>query len=152
MLDHDPNPDDIAAFLGRLKPALDERDVGLKGITTDGSSRYPDPIRTVFGEVPHQLCTFHVLKAWTKGILKAVARARERWATSKPKFKRGRRSSQEKAARRLARKSTYLQQQISDVFQDRCLFVTRRLTPSERKRLWYITRGLPQWRTLREIM
>ncbi len=150
--DHDPNPDDSDAFLGRLKTAVDERDLVRKGITTDGSSRSPDPIRTVFGEVPHQLCPFPVIKAWTKGLLQAVARARERWATSKPKFKRGRRSSQEKAARRLARQSTYLQQNISDVCQDRCLCVTRRRTPSERQRLLSIPRGGPQWRTLRESM
>src|SRR2546428_8101064 len=36
VLDHDPNHDDITAFLGRLKTALDERDWALKGITTDG--------------------------------------------------------------------------------------------------------------------
>jgi hypothetical protein len=33
VLDHDPNHDDIAAFLGRLKTALDERTLTLKGIT-----------------------------------------------------------------------------------------------------------------------
>jgi Transposase len=152
VLDHDPNHDDIVAFLGRLKTALDDRDLVLQGITTDGSSLYPDPIRKVFGEVPHQLCTFHVIKELTKGILKAVARERERLAKSKPKLKRGRPSSKDKAARRLARKSKDIQQKISDLFQDRFLFVTRRLTPSERKRLLYITRGLPQLRTLREIM
>jgi hypothetical protein len=152
VLDHDPNHDDIVAFLGRLKTALDDRDLVLQGITTDGSSLYPDPIRKVFGEVPHQLCTFHVIKELTKGILKAVARERERLAKSKPQLKRGRPSSKDKAARRLARKSKYTQQKISDLFQDRFLFVTRRLTPSERKRLLYITRGLPQLRTLREIM
>ena len=123
------------AFLGRLKTALDERDLTLKGITTDGSALYPEPIRTVFGEVPHQLCTFHVIKELTKGVLKAVATERERLAKSKPKLKRGRPSSKDKAARRLARKSKAMQQKISDLFQDRFLFVKRRLTPSERKRL-----------------
>jgi hypothetical protein len=150
--DHEPNHDDIAAFLGRLKTAVDDRDLVRKGSTTDGSSLSPDPIRKVFGEVPHQLCTFHVIKAWTKGLWKAVARARERLAKSKPKFQRGSLSSKEKAARRLARKSKYIQQKISDLFQDRFLFVTRRLTPSERKRLLYITRGLPPLRTLRESL
>jgi Transposase len=152
VLDHDPNHDDIAAFLGRLKTALDDRDLVLQGITTDGSSLYPDPIRTVFGDVPHQLCTFHVIKELTNGILKAVARERERLAQSKPKIKRGRPSSKDKAARRLARKRKSIQQKISDLFQDRFLFVKRRLKPSERKRLLYITRGWPQLRTLREIM
>ena len=38
------------------------------------------------------------------------------------------------------------------MFQDRYLFVKRRLKPSERKRLLFITRGLPQLRKLRELM
>jgi hypothetical protein len=152
VLDHDPSHDDITAFLLRLKTALDERDLELKGITTDGSALYPDPIREVFGEVPHQLCTFHVLKELTKGVLRAVAAERARLTKSKPKLKRGRPSSKEKAARRLARKSKLIQQKISDMFQDRFLFVKRRLTQSERKRLLHITRGLPQLRKLREIM
>jgi len=131
---------------------LDERGLPLKGITTDGSQLYPEPIRTVFGEGPHQICTFHVIKELTKGILKAVAKEREHLAKSKPKFKRGRPSSTDKAARRLARKSKAIQQKISDLFAHRFLFVQRRLTPSERKRFVCITRGLPQLRTLREIM
>ena len=45
-----------------------------------------------------------------------------------------------------------MQQKIRDVFQDRFVFVTRRLTPSEHKRCVRITRGLPQLRTLRESM
>jgi len=52
----------------------------------------------------------------------------------------------------VARTNKAMQQKISDLFQDRFLFVKRRLKPSERKRLVHITRGLPQWRTLREIM
>src|SRR5467141_2524803 len=152
VLDHDPNHDDITAFLGRLKTALDDRDLVLKGITTDGSSRYPDPIRTVFGEVPHQLCTFHVIKELTQGVLKAVAKERERLTKSKPKLKRGRPSSKEKAARRLVRKSKQIQEKISDLFQHRFLLVKRRLKPSERKQFLHITRGLPHLRKLREIM
>ena len=152
VLDHDPTHDDIEAFLGRLKTALDERELTLQGITTDGSQLYPEPIRKVFGDVPHQLCTFHVIKDLTKGVLKAVATERERLAQCKPKVKRGRPSLKDKAARRCARKSKDIQQKISDLFQDRFLFVKRRLKPSERKRLMHITRGLPHLRKLREIM
>jgi len=152
VLDHDPCHDDIDAFLGRLKAALDERNVALKGITTDGSALSPEQIRTVCGEVPHQLCPFHGIKELTKGILRAVASERERLATSKPTLQRGRPSPKEKAARRLARKSTSMQETISDVFQDRFLFVTRHLTRSKRTRLLSITRGLPQRRKRREIM
>ena len=70
VLDHDPNHDDIRAFLGRLKTALDTRDLKLLGITTDGSSLYPEPLAEVFSGVPHQLCQFHVIKEITKGVLK----------------------------------------------------------------------------------
>ena len=151
-LDHDPNHDDIEAFFRRLQTALDERDLALKGITTDGSALSPAPIRTVFGAVPHQLCTFHVIKELTQGVLKAVAKERDRLAKSKPKVKRGRPSSTDKAARRVARTNKAMQQKISDLFQDRFLFVKRRLTRSERHRYMHITRGLPQVRKLREIM
>ncbi len=152
VLDHDATHTDIEAFLGRLKTALDERGLALKGITTDGSALYPEPIRIVFGDVPHQLCPFHMLKDLTQGVLKAVAQERERLARSKPQGKRGRPSSTEQAARRRARKRKSLQQKISDVFHDRFLFVKRHVKPSERKRLLHMTRGLPHLRKLREIM
>ena len=152
VLDHDPTHDDITTFLGRLKSALVDRGLALQGITTDGSSLSPEPIRTVFGEVAHQICTFHVLKELPQGILSAVAAERNRLAKSKPKLKRGRPASKDKVARRLARQSKQIQEQIRGLFQDRFLFVKRRLKPSERKRLVHITRGLPQLRKLREIM
>jgi hypothetical protein len=152
VLDHDPDHDDIRAFLGRLKTALDTRDLKLLGITTDGSSLYPEPLAEVFSGVPHQLCQFHVIEEITKGVLKAGAKARERLAPFKPKLKRGRPLSKDKEARRRARKSKDIQQKISDLFQERYLFVRRYLKASERKRLLYITHGLPQLRKLRELM
>jgi Transposase len=152
VLDHDPTHEDITAFLGRLKRALVDRGLALQGITTDGSALYPEPIRTVFGAVSHQICTFHILKELTQGILSAVSAERRRLAKSKPKLKRGRPSSKEKAARRLARKSKRMQEKISALFQGRFFFVKRHLKPSERKQLLHITRGLPQLRKLREIM
>src|SRR2546428_7065820 len=45
VLDHDPDHDDIRAFLGRLKAALTARDLTLVGITTDGSAVYPGYLR-----------------------------------------------------------------------------------------------------------
>jgi hypothetical protein len=152
VLNHDPTHDDITAFLGRLKSALADRGLKLQGITTDGSPLYPEPIRTVFGTVSHQICTFHILKELPQGILSAVSAERRHLAKSKPKLKRGRPSSKEQAARRLARKSKRMQEKISDLFQGRFLFVKRHLKPSERKQLLHITRGLPQLRKLREIM
>src|SRR2546422_3121197 len=119
VLDHDPTHDDITAFLGRLKTALAERALTLQGITTDGSALYPEPIRTVFGDVAHQICPFHVLKELTQGILSAVAAERNRLAKSTPTLQRGRPASKDKVARRLARQSKQIQEKIHDVFQDR---------------------------------
>jgi len=131
---------------------LANRNFVLKGITTDGSALSPAPIRQVFGEVPHQLCTFHVLKELTQGVLTAVAKERERLAKSNPPLGRGRPSSQDKTVRRLAWKSKASQQKISDVFRERFLFVKRRLTQAERKRFLHLTRGWSPLRKLREIM
>ena len=152
VLDHDPTHDDITPFFERLKSALSDRELTLQGITTDGSPLYPEPIRTVFGDVPHQICTFHVLKELTQGVLRAVAAERQRLVQSKPKLKRGRPSSKDKVARRLARKSKTIQDKISSLFQGRFLFVKRHLKPSERRQLLQITRNLPQLRKLRDIM
>jgi hypothetical protein len=151
VLDHEPTHPDITTFFGRLKTALTERDLVLQGITTDGSPLYPEPIRMVFGDVVHQICTFHVLKELTHGILRAVA-AERRVAHSKLKLPRGHPSSKDKKARRVARKSKQMQEKISALFQGRWLFVKRRLTPREHRQLLSITRGLPQVRKLREIM
>jgi hypothetical protein len=44
---------------------------------TDGFALYPEPISGVFGDVPHQLCEFHVIKELTKAVLRAVAKVRK---------------------------------------------------------------------------
>ena len=74
VLDHNPTRRDIEAFSRHFHTALEARGLSLKGITTDGSSLYPGAIATVFGDVPHPLCTFHVLKEVTKAVLSAVAK------------------------------------------------------------------------------
>jgi hypothetical protein len=150
VLDHDPTHDDIRAFLGRLKGALEERDLTLAGITTDGSDLYPKPIQEVFGEVPHQICQFHVVAELVKAVLGAVAKVRKQLSNSKPKLGRGRPSS--KRAKKAARRRKRIDRKVGDLYRHRHLFVKRRLTPAERKTLRRITRGLPPLRRLREIM
>ena len=78
VLDHDPNHDDIRVFLGRLKTALVVRGLALCGVTTDGSALYPEPLLEVFGDVPHQICTFYIVAEVSKAVLGAVASARKR--------------------------------------------------------------------------
>jgi hypothetical protein len=149
-LDHAPAHTDITAFLRRFQMALPLRSRTLRGVTTDGSLLYPEPLRAVFGEIPHQICEFHILKELTKAILRAVATVRKELAARKPRNKRGRPSTP--AAKRTVRHWERLQQKIGELFAHRYLFVQHDLTPAERRTLHAITRGLPQLRRLRAIM
>jgi hypothetical protein len=150
VLDHDPTHDDIREFFSAFATALDARGLVLEGITTDGSPLYPQPIAEVFPGVRHQVCEFHVLAEITKAVLHAVARVRKELARQKERLGRGRPRSKE--AKRAARRNARLQNKIGDLYEHRHLLVAHHLTPAQRKTLQRITRGLPQLRTLREIM
>jgi len=150
VLDHDPDHKDLTAFFQRFRMALQLRGLVLRGVTTDGSPLYPEPLQAVFGEVPHQICEFHILKELTKATLQAVATVRKDLAARKPTLKRGRPSTP--AAKCAVRQGERLQQKIGDLFGHRYLFVQHDLTPAERRTLQHITRGLPQLRTLRTVM
>src|SRR2546430_13535054 len=150
VLDHDPTHADIRAFLGRLQTALSARDLILFGGTTDGSALYPEPLREVFGEVPHQICEFHIVAEVVKAVLGAVASARKGLAATQPKLPKGRPRTQ--AAKAAARKKKQLAAQRAALFTHRSLFVQHHLSKRERKTLWRITRDLPQLRTLRALM
>ena len=119
-------------------------------VPTDGSPLYPEPLHEVFGDVPHQICEFHILKELTKAILRAVAQVRKQLAERKPPAKRGRPATA--AAKQAVRQRQRLQQKIADLFEHRYLFVQHELTSAERRTLQKISRGLPQLRTLRELM
>jgi hypothetical protein len=68
VLDHDPTHDDIRVFLRRLHTALAARNLTLCGVTTDGSALSPVPLAEVCGDVPHHLCTFHVVAEVCKAV------------------------------------------------------------------------------------
>jgi len=110
---------------------------------------YPLPITEVFGEVPHQVCEFHVIKELTQAILRAVAQVRKQLKTSMPDLGRGRPSGK---TRKIARRRKQLESKIADLFTLRHLFVKHHLTPAEKKNLRRITGGLPHLRSLRAIM
>ena len=150
VLDHDPTHEDIRAFLGRLKTALVARGLTLCGVTTDGSALYPEPLREVFGKVPHQICQFHIVAEVVKAVVGAVASARKSLAAQQPKLRQGRPSTP--AAKQAVRTKKRLEAQRAGLFTHRYLFVQRHLNTTERKTLWRITRNLPQLRTLRTLM
>ena len=89
VLDHPPAHGDIRAFFQRFQAALASRGLTLRGITTDGSELYPQPIFEVFGAVKHQVCRFHILAELNKAVLRAVAQVRKYLAAQKPKLPRG---------------------------------------------------------------
>jgi len=150
VLDHDPDHQDIAAFFHRFRMALRLRGLKLQGVTTDASPLYPEPLQEVFGDVPHQICEFHIIKELTKAILRAVAQVRKKLAAQKPAGQRGRPTTT--AAKRIARRRQRLQQKVAELFEHRHLFVQHDLTPTERRALHTITRSLPQLRMLRDLM
>jgi hypothetical protein len=150
VLDHSPSHKDIVTFFRRFQADLKKRDLKVKAITTDASPLYPEPIATVFGKIPHQLCEFHILKELTKVVLRAVAGVRKALAAQKPALGRGRPKGNK--AKLAARKRKALQQKISDLFEHRHLFVRHHLTTCERETFRRLTRGQPQLRTLRHLM
>ena len=149
VLDHTPNQTDIQDFFRCFQAVLQTRHLVVKGITTDGSALYPAPLRAVFGNVPHQLCEFHILRDINQAVLSAVAQVRKSLATRKPKVGRGRPTP---ITRKLVQQRQRLEQKMADLFPHRHLFVQRQLTAAEQDTLHRISRGLPQLRALREIM
>jgi Transposase len=150
VLNHNPDHKDITKFFQRFRMALRLRGLKLRGVTTDGSPLYPEPLQAVFGKVPHQICEFHIIKELTKAILRAVAKVRKKLAADKPAAQRGRPATLQ--AKRAVHKRERLQQKIGALFEHRYLFVEHDLTAAQRRTWQRITRGLPQLRTLRAIM
>lgn len=150
VLDHDPDHADITKFLHRFRMALRLRSLKLLGITTDASPLYPKPLLEVFGDVPHQICEFHIIKELNTAILGAVAQVRKKLAAQRVPGKRGRPTTP--VEKRAAKKRKRQQDRIGKLFEHRYLFVQHDLTAAERRTLLTITRGLPLLRTLRDIM
>jgi hypothetical protein len=149
VLDHSPKAQDIVKFLKPFRKELDNRGLKVCGITTDGSPLYPKPLALLFNGVPHQICSFHVIKELTLSILHALAKVRKEMKAKLPPLPRGR---PRKARRRRVQQILREQKRINELFEHRYLFVTHHLTESQRRTLRRITRGLPQLRVLREIM
>lgn len=138
----------MIAFFGRFQNILQGRQLTVQGITTDGSALYPAAIRTVWGNLPHQICQFHILHDLNQAILRAVAQVRKQLTAQQPKLGRRRPKANQ---RKLVQKRQRLQQKIADLFEHRYLFVQHHLTDAERATLQHITRGLPHLRVLRQI-
>jgi hypothetical protein len=143
VLDHDPTRADILWFLARLKEAIATRGGVVRGITTDGSPLYPLPITLVFGAVPQQVCEFHILKELTKAVLHVLARVRKRLAAAAPPLPRGRPKSTPEAQQRY-RRAKALRERVTELFDERHLFVGHHLSVAQRQTLRRLLRGQAQ--------
>lgn len=149
VLDHAPTQDDVRAFLAEFKGQLDRRGLRVCGITTDGSSLYPQVLKELWPQARHQVCEFHVLKEITTAVLHALAGLRKEMAAQIPKQPRGRPSKERQGrAWLIARRK----REVAELFEHRYLFVRHHLSPAEQKQLRNLMRGRPQLRALRKIM
>jgi hypothetical protein len=151
VLDHDPTHKDIRRFLRRLKAAILARAGCVRGVTTDGSPLYPDPLAEVFPGVPHQVCEFHILKELILVVLRVIARMRRRLAQEAPKLPRGRPPSDPESQRKV-RRAKRIGRRVAELFKHRHLFVRHHLSPAQRRQVQRLCRGQRQLRAVREIM
>jgi hypothetical protein len=151
VLDHDPTRFDILLFLARLQEQLMARRLTALGITTDASPLYPRPIPLALGDIPHQVCEFHILKELTKAVLRVLAQIRKRLTEQKPKRPRGRPPNTAEG-QRLHGQAQAIQQRVSALFEHRHLFVRHHLSAAERALLRRLAGPDRRLRTLRAIM
>jgi hypothetical protein len=151
VLDHDPTQADIVWFLARLNDHISARGQAVLGITTDASPLYPRPLALVLGNIPHQVCRFHILKELTKAVLRVLARLRKQLAAQAPTLPRGRPKTTPEG-QRLHRQAQAIQGRVSALFEHRHLFVRHHLTAAERATLQRLVRYGRPLRALRAIM
>jgi hypothetical protein len=149
VLDQDPTQDAVLAFLKEFKGQLDRRGRSVRGITTDGSSLYPNALKELWPGVRHQSCEFHVLKEISKAVLHALAKLRKAMTAQFPKQPRGRPSKERQGQAWLiaSRKRC-----VAELFEHRHLFVRHHLSAAQQRQLGKLTYGRPPLRTLRKIM
>ena len=150
VLDRDPEKKDILAFFRKVEMRLSSRGLRVFGVTTDASPLYPDPIATVWPMATHQVCEFHILKELNLSVLRAVAKIRKDILSQIPEMNRGR--PRTVAQKRKARRGKLLKAKLTDIFNNRHLFVKHHLTVSEKKTVNRLTRSRSQLKALRQLM
>lgn len=150
VLDHNPREEDVLRFFRRFGKAVDDHGLIVRGVTTDGSPLYPGAVARVFSGACHQICRFHILADIVKGVIKAVSQTRRCLKQALPDIGRGR--PRKGAGEALVRRRKRAEARIKELFDNRHLFVRRRLSVAQRRTFLRITRGRPRLRLLREIM
>jgi hypothetical protein len=151
VLDHDPTRVDLLGFLARRHDPIRARGRVVRGITTEGSPLYPEPIALVLPGVPHQVCAFHIRTELTKAVLRVLAQLRKHSAERKPKLPRGR-PRNTATDRTLHRQTRAIGQRVAALFEHRHRFVRHQRNAAERKRLPWLVHSDRQLRASRAIM
>src|SRR2546421_3186653 len=76
---------DLTTLLTEVKDQLEQLEVPVKGVISDGEETIGSAVAFVFPEVPHQLCQFHYLKDATEPLYEADRHAK----TQLKKYVRG---------------------------------------------------------------
>ena len=67
---------DLTALLTEVKDQLEQLEVAVTGVISDGEETIGSAVAFVFPKVPHQLCQFHYLKDATKPLYDADRHAK----------------------------------------------------------------------------
>src|SRR5206468_642016 len=71
VLEHDPTQKDVRSFLADFKTSLVGRGLSLRGVTTDGSSLYPEPLPELVRQRGNQCAGGPIRKRFLAGPLPA---------------------------------------------------------------------------------
>lgn len=151
IIEHKVTSVEVLQLLEQFKRELDDRQLRLAGITTDGSNLYPAAIGQVFGnQLPHQVCRFHVLSSIARAMREAVVTLYKKRVAKLPKLKNGRpRCGSE---RRRAEQIRQRREHLLALYRNRYRIVARDLTPEQLQRLRTLLEPYPELSRLRELM
>jgi len=140
---------DVLEMLEEFKRTLDQRNLPLAGITTDGSNLYPTAIEEAVGKVPHQVCRFHVASTIAKAAREAVVHLYKQRKARLPKLKGGRpRREEQEQARRVREEN----ERLLKLYRLRYVMVARAPDPEKLKEALQLLQPYPEIASVRGIM
>lgn len=153
VLDHAATQSDVLELFTDFRQMLELRPGApgqLKGVTTDGSSLYPAAIKSVFGDVPHQVCRFHVIALLTKAAREAAVALYKKRVARLPRLKQGRPSKGKEQER--AQKVRQEREHLLELYRGRYDLVSRELTSERERELMTLLSPYPELAEVRQIM
>lgn len=142
---------DVLKLLEQFKRELNDRQLKLAGITTDGSNLYPAAVEQVFGsQLPHQVCRFHVLSSVARALREAVVALYKKRVKKLPKLRSGRpRCGKE---RRRAEQVRQQREHLLELYRKRYQIVARELKEEKLQQLTKLLEPYPELSQLRGLM